>query len=281
MRKCDGWIIPFPAQKNQLPHPKTQTRLPFSLLSHPCVQAISSGIIRSRRIWSLRERSLARRLTRTELVQTIELGKYRRSFLCYDLSDKHVVTRGDGVERIWWQPKFFTNVLERVSRGLSPSPFWASVWIFPHWDWVRCLVNMSMVQNIIWRWQIFYSHLNLAEWWPCVSLTLAAGRGLSLNIPCKGAKPPFAQNWIIAAESAVLAPSWFHIINLRLFLQWRSYFLFIIQRVNIIEKRNTIMNESGRLHSPDVSQDLRHLGRRFHFGLVCNCADCWFTSVRH
>ena len=32
--------------------------------------------------------------------------------------------------------------------------------------------------------------------------------------------------------------------------------------------------ESKQLHWPDVSQELRHLGSRFRFGLVCNCADC-------
>ena len=39
--------------------------------------------------------------------------------------------------------------------------------------------------------------------------------------------------------------------------------------------------ESGQLHWPNVSQELRHQGSRFRFGLVCNCADCSFTSVRH
>ena len=39
--------------------------------------------------------------------------------------------------------------------------------------------------------------------------------------------------------------------------------------------------ESGQLHWPNVSQELRHQGSRFRFGLVCNCDDCSFTSVRH
>ena len=32
--------------------------------------------------------------------------------------------------------------------------------------------------------------------------------------------------------------------------------------------------ESGRLDWPDVSQDLRHLGSRFCFGLDFHCAGC-------
>ena len=44
--------------------------------------------------------------------------------------------------------------------------------------------------------------------------------------------------------------------------------------LSCVKEGATREKESGRLHWPDVSQDLRHQGSRFCFGLVCNCADC-------
>ena len=105
-----------------------------------------SNHLSARRLWEgfrLMRRQLASILTKAPIHVELEGAEEASSIrICQPRKS----WEGDGIEWIWWQACSSPMCWKGLTGDFkSPSPPWASAWIFPHWDWVRCLLNISMV----------------------------------------------------------------------------------------------------------------------------------------